>query len=154
MSAANGFGTQLRMLIAKLDCDVQGLYDRTAVPFRPRFYPIVQHLLQHGQTPVTTLSHVIGVSQPAVTQTVGQMAKLGLVDIAAGADARQRLVGLTASGRSVAAQLRPLWDAVAAAAADLDLELPYPLSKVLASTLDALAREPFEDRIQRKMKNG
>lgn len=153
-SLGPGLGTQLRMVIAKLDGDVQALYDSMGVPFRPRFFPVVQHLIQRGPCTVTTIARVIGVSQPAATQTVAEMAKVGLVDVAAGADARERLVSLTIRGQQAAEQLRPLWQAISEAAADLNCELPYPLSKALAATLEALGRESFADRVRRKMNNG
>lgn len=146
-----GLGTQLRMLTTKLDGDVQALYDSMGVPFRPRFFPVVQHLIQEGPCTVSTLARVTGVSQPAATQTIAEMAKVGLVDVAAGMDARERLVSLTIRGQEIAEQLRPLWEAVAEAAADLNRELPYPLAKALAATLEALGREPFVDRVRRKM---
>ena len=150
-TAEPGLGTQLRILIAKLDGDVQLLYDAVGASFRPRFFPIVQHLIAGEPCTVTTLAQVIQVSQPAATQTIAEMVKLGLIDVAAGTDARERLVSLTPAGRELAEQLRPLWGAVAEAASDLDRELPYPLSKTLAAALDALGRDPFADRVRRKI---
>ena len=152
MADVLGLGTQLRRVTASLDGDVQALYDELGVPFRPRFFPIVQHLLANGATAVSALARVTGVSQPAATQTVAEMAKVGLVAVAGGADARERLVRLTPAGLRLTEQLGVLWNAVSAAATELDSELPQPLSTTLSSTLAALAREPFKDRIRRKMK--
>lgn len=154
MSASTGLGTQLRLVTAKLDGDVQALYDGLGVPFRPRFFPIVQQLLGDGPAPVTTLARATGVSQPAATQTIREMARLGLVEVSASDDARERLVGLTLAGRQLAHRLEPLWAAVAEAARELDGELPHPLSMILGATLEELARKSFKDRIQGKMKNG
>jgi DNA-binding MarR family transcriptional regulator len=154
MSPAVGLGTQLRLVIAKLDGDVQALYDELEVPFRPRFFPIVQILLCGVPAPVSTLARATGVSQPAATQTIGEMVRLGIVELSPGQDGRERLVGLTPAGAELAEQLHPLWLAVADAAGGLDRELAHPLSATLEATLDALARKSFRERIQGKMTDG
>jgi len=147
-----GLGTQLRLLTTRLDGDVQVLYDELGVAFRPRFFPLLQHLLEFGPKSVSALARAAGVSQPAATQTLGEMAKLGLVELAAGADARERLAAPTRKAVQLADQLRPVWESIAAAARELDQELPHGLGETLGSALDALNREPFLERIRRKIK--
>jgi DNA-binding MarR family transcriptional regulator len=153
VAAPPPLGTQLRLLTARLDGDVQALYDELGAAFRPRFFPIVQHLLRSGAAPVSTLARATGVSQPAATQTIGEMARLGLVELSPGQDARERLVALSPAGLELVDRLQPLWDAIAEAARQLDRDLPHPLSKLLSSTLDALDREPFADRIRSNMQD-
>lgn len=149
----SGLGTQLRLVIAKLDGDVQALYDELGVPFRPRFFPIVQRLLCDGPTPVSILARATGVSQPAATQTVREMVRLGLAELSVGQDSRERLVGLTAAGSELLERLHPLWTAVAEAAGELDDELPHPLLETIRATLEALDRKPFHERIRERMKD-
>ena len=144
-------GTQLRAMTAALDGDVQSLYDEFGVPFRARFYPIVQHLLRSGPTRVNDLAAAIGVSQPAATQTIAEMTKAKLVAASPGADGRERRIDLTADGAAIADRLAPLWAAVEAAARELNAELPIPLSEVIAATFRALHRESFKDRIRRNL---
>lgn len=146
-----GLGTLLRAVTARLDGDVQALYDESTVAFRPRFFPVVQELVEHGARTVGQLADAAGVSQPAITQTLAQMAKHGLVEVTRGADARERQVVLSVSGKRVADELRPFWAAASKAAAELDGELPHPLAAILRATLEALDRQPFRDRIQRKL---
>lgn len=146
-----GLGTLVRHLLALLDGDVQALYDEAGVAFRPRFYPIVQNLLRNGPSSVTALAQASGVSQPAMTQTLSEMRQLNLITFSAGEDPRQKLFRLTAEGERLAEQLRPTWRARAAAAAELDLEIPCPLSATLAAAIEALERKPFKVRIQEKM---
>ena len=149
-----GLGTLLRHLLSKLDGDVQSLYDELEIAFRPRFYPVVQQLLRERSATVGALSSNAGVSQPAMTQTIGEMKRLGLVTSARAADPRQRLVRLTGEGKRVVARLQPIWTATAKAAAELDEELPAPLPEVVAAALDALDRAAFKDRIRRKLRDG
>jgi DNA-binding MarR family transcriptional regulator len=151
MPSSRNLGTQLRAVTAQLDGDVQSLYDELGIAFRPRFTPIVQHLARNGPTRVNGLASEIGVSQPAATQTVAEMTRLGLVAAAPGADGRERLIGLTDHGAALAERLEPLWRAVEGAARDLNAELPMPLAELLAATLHALHREGFKDRVRRRL---
>lgn len=153
MNPEKGLGTRLRHLIASLDGDVQRMYQELGFPFRPRFYPIVQSLLKGGDSSVTALAAETGVSQPAATQTIHEMTKLGLVILSTAEDRRARRVTLTAEGQRMAESLAPLWDAVSSAAADLDGELPQPLSGTIDAALEALRRRPFHERIRERMRN-
>ena len=146
-----GLGTQIRHLIALLDGAVQQTYDRIGVDFRPRFFPIARLLLEKGHSSVGEIAVATGVSQPAATQTINEMNKLGLIDAVRGEDRRQHLIRLSAKGRELAAQLSDTWNAIDRAAAKLEAELPYGLEKVVRDALDALERQPFADRIAAEM---
>ena len=150
----HGLGTLLRHVTAHLDGDLQAIYDEIGVPIRPRFYPIIRQLVCSGPVAVGELAEAAAVTQPAATQTIAEMAKVGLVTIAKGRDGRKHLVSLTSKGSEIARQLRPVWGSVATSVAELDGELSQPLSQFLSEVLEALDREPFRDRIRRAMKNG
>jgi MarR family transcriptional regulator, organic hydroperoxide resistance regulator len=137
-----GLGTRLRVLLAALDGELQTLYDEMGVPFRPRFYPVVQHLLAEGASAVGELAARTGVSQPAMTQTVAEMVRCGLLERGSG-----RRLRLTADGRELCLRLAPVWRATAAAASELDRELPAPLGATLIAALSRLAEKPFQARI-------
>jgi DNA-binding MarR family transcriptional regulator len=141
-----GLGTRLRMLLASLDGDLQQVYDAMGEPFRPRFYPVVQQLRALGASTVGELAVLTGVSQPAMTQTLGEMRGRGLVTSESG-----RGVRLTAEGEALCLRLEPVWRAVEAAAAELDRELPQPLGATIAAALARLAERPFGERIRSAM---
>lgn len=145
-----GLGARLRRLLAALDGAVQAEYDRRAVAFRPRFHPVVRHLMAHGPSSVGALALEAGVSQPALTQTLNEMRRAGLVLDAEGEDRREKRVSLTAAGLALAAELAPLWAAIAAAAHDLEAEAG-PLGQVLDAAAAALQREPFSARIAKEL---
>ena len=153
MTTPEGLGSRLRQLIATLDGDVQQLYDALGVPFRPRFFPIFRGLFDASPRTVGDLAREIGVSQPAATQTLAEMVKAGLVTLSPGEDRRARQVALTPEGQRLAERLRPVWAAICAAAAELDRELPHPLSDLIDQTLAALNRRPFRERIERVMRD-
>ena len=139
------------MLLAHLDGGVQAAYDEAAINFRPRYFAITHHLIAHGEAGVGELADVLGVSQPAATQTIGEMRAAGLVSLAAGPDRRTRLIRLTPEALALVERMQPIWDATARAAADLDDALPAPLGAVLDAALAALGDTSFERRITHQM---
>lgn len=143
-----GLGGLLRALLERLDGDVERLYREHGAEFRPKHYPIAQVLLGHDRVSLTRIAAECGVTHSAVSQTVAEMTRRGLVKTHAGTDARERLVSLTAKGRRTCAELVPLWEAIHAAAADLDKELAVPLSRLASDALDALDRRPFGERVR------
>ena len=140
-------GTRLRLLLNALDGGVQAAYDAAGVEFRPRYYAITRHLLDHGATSVGELASLLGVSQPAITQTLGEMRDSGLVLLVIGEDKRSRRAQLTPAARKLCDSLTPIWTAAADAAAELERALPAPLGAVVDATLRELRREPFDRRI-------
>ena len=83
-----------------------------------------------------------------MSQTVAAMRRDGLVRSVAGSgDARTRSVALTRKGRALVPFMQAEWWATEAALADLEAEIPYPLSQVVRDVEQALARRSFHDRI-------
>jgi DNA-binding MarR family transcriptional regulator len=138
----------LRSLLDAMDGDVaRAGADVGLVDYRPRFSPFVRALVERGPMTIRELGNAVGVTHSAASQTVAQMARRELVTLAAGADARSRLVSLTGTARSLLPAIQAEWAATAAAATALDAELPYPLSDLVTAVHDALARRSFRERI-------
>ena len=145
---SQALGTRLRSLLDAMDSDVaRAGADVGLVDYRPRFSPFVRTLIRHGPMTIRDLGNAVGVTHSAASQTVAQMARRDLVTLAAGADARSRLVDLTDTSRSLLPAIQAEWAATAAAAAALDAELPYPLSDLVTAVRDALAQRSFRERI-------
>ncbi|MGK5733831.1 MarR family winged helix-turn-helix transcriptional regulator, partial [Streptomyces sp. URMC 124] len=141
-------GTRLRRLLELLDGDVGAVYEDLGLAgFRPRFTPVVRALAASGPSAVRDLARAVGVTHSAASQTVARMAEEGLVVLAPGRDARQRVVSLTARAESLLPVLDAEWAATAAAAAEFEAELSYPLSRLVTEALDALGRRPMRQRI-------
>jgi DNA-binding MarR family transcriptional regulator len=75
------------------------------------------------------------------------MAKRGYVVLKPGPDARQRVVHLTAKARALLPDIEAEWAATAAAAAEMDAELPFPLAELAPAIAAALQRRDFRQRI-------
>lgn len=142
-------GTQLRLLIMLLDGAVEGAYRDAGLGYRPSYTPVMRALMASGPLTVGSIATASGITQPAATQTVALMAKDNLVAARlTAADGRPRLISLTPEGKAMAATLKDFWRAIAMAAASLEAELPYSLSAVLTSAIEALADKPFSTRIR------
>jgi DNA-binding MarR family transcriptional regulator len=79
------------------------------------------------------------------------MSAAGLVRTKPGADARSKKVMLTAKAKRIVDQLAAEWRATEAAVAEIEAEIPYPLSQVVADIQQALHRKSFHDRIAEKL---
>lgn len=141
-------GTRLRHLLDLLDGDVAAVYEDLGLHgFRPRFTPVVRALAAAGPASIRDLARATGVTHSAASQTVAQMAKENLVRLTPGADARQRIVHLTAKAESLLPTLDAEWAATTAAATEFEAELSFPLSRLVTEALDALRRRPMHQRI-------
>jgi DNA-binding MarR family transcriptional regulator len=141
-------GTRLRHLLELLDRDVAAVYTDLGLDgFRPRFAPIIRTLASDGPSSIRDLAHAIGVTHSAASQTVAEMSKQELVTLTPGEDARHRIVGLTPKAERLLSTVQAEWAATAAAAAALEAELSFPLSRLIDEAVDALRRQPMRQRI-------
>jgi len=136
-------GTLVRNLIERLDRDVEAAYAASGLAWRPRYTPILRALLNLGPTSIKALALETGVSHSAVSQTVSQMNKEGLVALTPGADARERIVVLTAKTAALVPALQLQWAATNIAATQLDAELSAPPTGILREAHPALDARPF-----------
>ena len=144
-----GLGTQLRHLIELLDGAVEASYAEAGLAYRPRYTPVMRALLAQEPLSIGEIATQAGITQPAATQTVALMIREGLLVASAGKlDGRQKMVELSDAGRAMLPKLEQCWKATALAAASLDAQLPYPLSKALADAIAALKEQSFGERIR------
>ena len=141
-------GTLLRHLIEVLDGAVEESYKQSGLDYRPRYTPIIRALIKLGSTSMQSISVSAGITHSAVSQTVAQMLKKGLVSINPGDDLRERIVALTPLAGSIIPELKRHWEATESATGALEKELPMPLSALIRETLTALDHLPFPERIR------
>lgn len=146
-TSAASLGVLARRLVEMLDGEVEAAYAAAGLPWRPRYTPVLRTLLELGPVSIKVLAREIGVSHSAVSQTVSQMTRAGLVSLQPGHDARERIVVVTAATEALTPALQRQWAATRAAAEQLDAELSAPLSAALAEAIAALERRPFGRRI-------
>jgi DNA-binding MarR family transcriptional regulator len=142
----------LRLLQAAMDADIARIYAEAQVQgLKPSFVMELLRLYTRGPMTITELARSVQLTHSAVSQKVAAMRAAGWVRTAAGADARSKKVALTAKASRVAAQLAAEWRATEAAIAEIEAEIPYPLSQVVTDIEHALQRKSFHDRIAEKL---
>ncbi|MEP6559835.1 MAG: MarR family winged helix-turn-helix transcriptional regulator [Nakamurella sp.] len=145
----------LRLLLNDMDDDIGRLYDERGVAdIRPRFSMTLIKLQHLGPLTIRQLAVEVDVTHSAMSQTVTAMRSADLVESAAGADARTRTISLTAKGLRLVPFLEAEWRATEAALAELDAEIPYPITQVIRDMADALRRRSFHDRIVENLTPG
>jgi DNA-binding MarR family transcriptional regulator len=138
----------LKDLLDAMDGDIARLYaERGVHGVRPRFSMALIKLRHRGPLTIKELAALTGVTHSAMSQTVTALRGEGLVTTQAGPDARTRQVTLTDKGAAVVPFLEAEWRATEEAVAELEAEVPYPLTAVVRDLRDALERRPFRDRI-------
>jgi len=141
-------GTRLRHLLDTLERDVAAVYTDFGVEgMKPRFAPYLRLLESTGPMSIRDLATTIGVTHSAASQTVAELRRRALVTVAAGDDARTRVVRLTEDGERLLPLVHREWAATVAAAATLDADLEYPLGRLVEEAIAALERRSMRERI-------
>jgi DNA-binding MarR family transcriptional regulator len=149
---AQGNWRPMRLLQAAMDADIARAYaDAGITGLKPSMVMELLRLHARGPMTITELAESVQRTHSAASQKVAAMRAAGLVRTTTGADARTRKITLTAKARRITAKLAAEWRATEAAIADLEAEIPYPLTKVVTDIEAALRRKSFYDRISEKL---
>jgi DNA-binding MarR family transcriptional regulator len=142
----------LRLLLDAMDADIARIYAEAGiVGLKPVFVMELIRLHVHGPMTITELAGSVQRTHSAMSQKVAAMRSAGLVRTATGTDARTKKVTLTAKARRIADRLAAEWRATEDAVDELDAQIPYPLTRVVADIEEALRRKSFHDRIVEKL---
>jgi DNA-binding MarR family transcriptional regulator len=143
-----GVWRPLRLLQEAMDADIARIYAESSVGgLKPSFVMELLRLNARGPMTITELAESVQRTHSAISQKVAAMRAAGLVRTTAGSDARTKKVTLTAKARRIIGQLAAEWRATEAAVAEIEAEIPYPLSRVVTDIEQALRRRSFHDRI-------
>jgi len=142
----------LRLLQAAMDADIARIYAEAQIDgLKPSFVMELLRLHARGPMTITELAASVQRSHSAVSQKVAAMRAAGWVRTTAGTDARSKKVALTAKARRITGRLAAEWRATEAAIAEIESEIPYPLSQAVTDIEQALQRRSFHDRIASKL---
>jgi len=142
----------LRLLQAAMDADIARIYTEEQITgLTPSMVMELLRLHARGPMTITELASSVQRTHSATSQKVAAMRAAGLVRTTPGTDARTRKITLTAKGRRIIGKLAAEWRATEAAVADIENEIPYPLSRVVTDIEAALRRKSFHDRITEKL---
>ncbi|MEU8360052.1 MarR family transcriptional regulator [Nonomuraea sp. NPDC048882] len=142
----------LRRLQASMDADIARIYSGKRITgLKPSFVMELLRLHARGPMTITELAESVGRTHSALSQKVAAMRDAGWVRTVEGEDARSKKVMLTDQSRAVVDRLAAEWRATEAAVAEIESEIPYPLSRVVTDIEQALERKSFHDRIAEKL---
>ncbi|MCP2323912.1 DNA-binding MarR family transcriptional regulator [Hamadaea flava] len=138
----------VRLLLEAVDQQIASIYADAGVDgMRTRFVgPLIQ-LGRRGAMTVRELADSVEVTHSAMSQTVAAMRSAGFVADAANSDGRTRRVQLSERGRAAIPLLEAEWRATEDSLAELEAEVPYPLTQVVADLAAALAKRSFRERL-------
>jgi len=142
-------GSRLKRLAERLQADAAKAHAQMGYPMKPAQFPLLAALEARGPLTVTEAVEATGVSQPAVTRTLGSLIALDLVETERDpADSRLKRIRLTAEGETLLRRMRrELWPSIDAAAAALAEGPPGDLLELITRVEDAMAREPLDARV-------
>jgi DNA-binding MarR family transcriptional regulator len=135
-----------------MDADIARIYSEKRIDgLKPSFVMELLRLHACGPMTITELAQSVGRTHSALSQKVAAVRAAGWVQTVAGDDARSKKVTLTDNARGIVGRLAAEWRATEAAVADLEAEIPYPLTRVVTDIEQALERKSFHDRIAEKL---
>ncbi len=141
-----------RLLQQAMDNEIARVYAEAQISgVKTNWVRELLRLNARGPMTITELADSVQRTHSAISQKVAAMRAAGLVRTTAGVDARTRQVTLTAKARRIVGQLAAEWRATEAAVAEIEAEIPYPLSRVVTDIEAALRRKSFHDRIAEKL---
>jgi DNA-binding MarR family transcriptional regulator len=142
----------LRLLLAANDADIARIYEEAGLQgVKPSFVMELLRLDAVGPMTITELARSVERTHSAMSQKVSAMRRAGLVRTRPGVDARSKIVVLTAKAKRIVGRLAAEWRATEAALAELEAELPFPLTAVVRDIEAALRERSFYERVKAKM---
>ena len=135
-------------LLSAMDDEIAQVYaDNGIDDLKPTWVMEILRLHARGPLTIAELARSLGRTHSALSQKVAAMRAAGWLETAPGPDARSKRVTLTPKAERVVGLLAAEWRATEAAIAELEAELPYPLTRVAGDIRAALARKSFHARI-------
>ena len=142
----------LRELHSRMDADIARVYaDAQLDDVKTSYVMELLRLDARGPMTIAELAGSVGRTHSAISQKVKAMRQAGLVRTSAGPDARSKRVHLTQKAKRLTPRFAAEWRATEAAIAELESEIPYPLSAAVADIETALERTSFYERLKREL---
>lgn len=141
-----------RLLQAAMDGEITRVYaDARIDGLKPTWVMELIRLHVRGPMTITELAESVQITHSGMSQKVASLRAGGWVRTTAGPDARSKRVELTDKARAVVDRLAAEWRATEAAIAEIEAEIPYPLSRVVTDIEAALSRKSLHARISERL---
>ena len=153
----NGYGTELaigarlRRLSELLDRDAAQIYENSGVMFEQRWFGLLNQLAISEPKTVGEIAEALCISHASVSETRGSLENAGLISSEPDEqDGRRRRLRRTQKGLALTRKLSGIWDAMEAAARELDKETEGVIAAL--DRLEAsLSRSSLLERVQERL---
>jgi len=141
--------TRLQRLADMLRKDGVLIYKANNIDFEPKWFPVIYTLHFKPVLSVVELANEIGYTHPSTISLLKELEKEKLIRSKKDkGDERKRLIVLTAKGQQLVERMRPVWENIKAAAAELT-DTPNNLMKAIDEVEQQIALQSFFARAQR-----
>lgn len=146
-------GSRLKRLAERLQGDCGRTFAAAGHDVQPSQFPVLAALDRYGPMAVNQLSDALGVSQPAITRTLGTMVGQDLVELACNpTDRRQKHVCMTPKSVAlIAASKARLWPAVVGAVTEMTDSMAGSLLEQIKQLEGKLDEQGLQARIARQL---
>ncbi|TDW61456.1 MarR family protein [Novosphingobium sp. PhB55] len=150
-AGAAALGARLRRLSERLDRETAEIYVAQGIRFEQRWFGVLNQIVLNGPMTVGDIAEALCITHVSVSQARRALESAGLIQMAGDkADARRRLISLSAQGDALVAALAPLWAALSESAKELDAEAGH-LVPLLDRLEDALDVRALSDRVAARL---
>jgi DNA-binding MarR family transcriptional regulator len=141
-----------RLLQSAMDDDIVQVYaDAQIEGLKPSWVMELLRLHFSGPMTIKEMADSVERTHSALSQKVAAMRTAGWVSTTPGTDARSKKVALTPKAAKIIKRLAAEWRATEAALAEIEAEIPYPLTRVVTDIEAVLAKRSFHDRIAARL---
>ena len=112
--------TRLQRLAERIRKDGAHIYQAHGIDFEPKWFPVIYTLNYKTPMSVVELASEIGYSHPSTISLLKELERLKIIISSKDkTDERRRLVKLTARGKSIITEMKPVWEVMTLATAQL-----------------------------------
>jgi len=139
-------------LLSGMSDEIARLYAENGIEgLKTSWVTEIVRLHARGPMTIAELARSVDLTHSAMSQKVAAMRAAGWVETSPGPDARSKKVTLTPKAERIAGMLAAEWRATEASVAEIETEIPYPMTRVADDIRGVLARKSFHDRIAEKL---
>lgn len=141
--------TRLQRLAEQLRKDGVLVYKASNIDFEPKWFPVIYTLHFKPLLSVVEIAAEIGYTHPSTISLLKELEKEKLIRSKKDkADERKRLITLTTKGQELIVRMKPVWEIMKAAAAEI-ADTQNNLMKAIIEAEEKIKQQSFLDRALR-----
>ncbi len=143
--------TRMQRLSDRMRKDGSLIYKACGVDFEPKWFPVIYTLHKRTVLSVVEIATEIGYAHPSTIGLLKELEKEKLiVSRRDKGDERKRLIRLTEKGKALVEKMRPVWEIIIAATAEL-INTKNNLMQAIMEVEDAFDKQSFLQRAKVNM---